>query len=194
MERTHRVLWLAVITAGLTLAGPLAALPAQAAGNTPQQPTAPFATIKEVKPFAYCCIVHKGPLTGIGEVITQLMQAVQAQNLFPLVRGTMIGVYYNSPTETKPAELLWEVGFPVAEQAAPQAPLQKKIWDRTTIAEAVHTGPYAKIGETIQRLITWIGGQGYDVAGPMLERYMNNPMQVKPEELRTEIWIPAKRK
>jgi AraC family transcriptional regulator len=130
----------------------------------------------------------------MADVITQLMQAVQAQNLFPLVRGPMIGVYYNSPAETKPAELLWEVGFPVAEQAAPQAPLEKKTWDRTTIAEAVHTGPYAKIGETIQRLITWIGGQGYDVAGPMLERYLNNPMQVKPEELRTEIWIPAKRK
>jgi hypothetical protein len=34
-----------------------------------------------------------------------------------------------------------------------------------------------------------------DVADdPLLERYLNNPMQVKPEELRTEIWIPCGKK
>jgi len=58
----------------------------------------------------------------------------------------------------------------------------------------VHIGPYAKTGETIQRLMDWIKAQGYIAAGPILERYLNNPMQVKPEELRTEIWIPAWKK
>jgi effector-binding domain-containing protein len=35
---------------------------------------------------------------------------------------------------------------------------------------------------------------GYVADGPLLERYLNNPMQVKPEELRTEIWIPCAKK
>ena len=194
MKKEHRILWFAMIIAGWTLASSAATLPAQAAGNMPRQSPVPFATIKEVKPFAYCVIVHKGPLTDMAGVITQLMQAVQAQDLFPLVRGPVIGVYYNSPTQVKPGELIWEVGFPVAEQAAPKAPLEKKTWNRTTVAEAVHTGPYAKTGEAIQRLMDWIEAQGYVIAGPTLERYLNNPMQVKPEELRTEIWIPVKRK
>ena len=194
MKRKHGIHWFAVIIAGLTLAGSAAALQAQAAGNTPQQTSAPFATIKEVKPFAYCCIVHKGPLAEISAVIGQLMQAVQAQNLFPLFRGSMIGVYYNSPADTKPGELLWEVGFPLAEGAKPQAPLELKEWKYPTVATAVHKGPYAKAGETIQRLMDWAKAKGYAIAGPTLERYLNNPMQVKPEELRTEIWIPAKRK
>jgi AraC family transcriptional regulator len=194
MKKERRIFWPAVIIAGLALAGPLTALPTQAAGDKPQKSLEPFASIKEVKPFAYCVIVHKGPMTDMAGVIAQLMQAVQAQNLFPLVRGPMIGVYYNSPVQVKPEELIWEVGFPLAEGAKPQAPLELKEWKFPTGAVAVHKGPYAKAGETIQRLMTWIVGQGYDVAGPMLERYLNNPMQVKPEELRTEIWIPVKKK
>jgi AraC family transcriptional regulator len=194
MERTHRGLWFAVITAGLALAGPLAARPAQAPGNTPQKSPEPFASIQEVKPFVYCCIVHKGPLADMSAVIGQLMQAMQGQNLFASIQGPVVGVYYNSPADTKPGELLWEVGFPVAEGATPQSPLGKKEWKYASVATAVHKGPYAKAGETIQRLMDWAKAKGYAIAGPTMERYLNNPMQVKPEELRTEIWIPVKRK
>ncbi|MGA2533976.1 MAG: GyrI-like domain-containing protein [Candidatus Aminicenantales bacterium] len=194
MKATRGILWAALMAAGLTLTAAPISSPAMAAGMAPRQSLEPFGSIKEVKPFTYCVIDHKGPLTGVSDVITQLMQAVQVQNLFPLVRGPMVGVYYNSPAQVKPEELLWEVGFPVTEQAAPKAPLEKKTWNYKTVAEALHSGPYAKAGETIQRLMTWIGANGYVVDGPVLERYMNNPMQVKPEELRTEIWIPVRKK
>ena len=194
MKLKHVVCWMALTAAGLALAGPRISSPAGSAGNGPGQSQEAFASIKTVEPFAYFCITHKGPLSDIADVITQLMQAVQAQNLFPLVRGPMVGVYYNSPAQVKPEELVWEVGFPVTEQAAPKAPLEKKTWNYKTVAEALHTGPYAKAGETIQRLMTWIGANGYVADGPTIERYLNNPMQVKPEELRTEIWIPVRKK
>src|SRR5512136_2074110 len=79
-----------------------------------------FASIKDVPPFAYCCIPHKGPLTEISNVIGQLVQSMQSQNIFSTVRGPMLGVYYNVPGRVKPEELSWEVGFPVIEQAMPQ--------------------------------------------------------------------------
>jgi effector-binding domain-containing protein len=151
-------------------------------------------SIKDVPPFAYCCIVHKGPLTDMTNVIGRLIQEMQGQNFFPTIQGPMVGVYYNSPGEVTPEELSWEVGFIVTPQATPQAPLFKKVWEYKTVAAALHTGPYAKTGETIARLIDWIKAQGYTVTGPMLERYLNNPMQVKPEELQTEIWIPVEKK
>jgi len=155
---------------------------------------APSASLKKGKPFSYCCLPHKGPLTDIGAVIGDFMQAVEGQGLFASIRGTMIGVYYSSPADTKPADLAWEVGFPVAEGTAPRPPLVMKEWKWPTAAVAVHKGAYAKTGETIQRLMDWIGAGGYAVAGPTMERYLNNPMQVKPEELLTEIWIPVKKK
>jgi AraC family transcriptional regulator len=194
MKQKRFILWLAWTAAGLVLVGPSLSSAARANGNTPQQSQEPFASTKEIKPFTYCSIAHRGPLSDMSGVIAQLMQAMQGQGLFASIQGPMVGIYYNAPGQVKPEELSWEVGFQVSEQASPQAPLTKKTWNYPAVAAAVHTGPYAKTGETIQRLMDWIKAQGFIASGPILERYMNNPMQVKPEELRTEIWIPVRRK
>jgi effector-binding domain-containing protein len=191
MKQNHFIPWLALIAAGLALAGPPLLSAARADGGFPQQSQEPFASMKDTAPFTYCSIAHKGPLADMSAVIGQLMQAMQSQGLFASIRGPMIGIYHNDPGQVKPEELSWEVGFQVSEQASPQAPLEKKTWNFPTVAAAVHIGPYAKAGETIRRLMDWIKAQGLIAYGPILERYMNNPTQVKPEELRTEIWIPA---
>jgi len=186
MKSEHMMPWSAWTAAGLALVA--------AAGAAQAQAPAPFATIKEVTPFTYCCVTHKGPLADMSAVITQLMQAMQSQNLFASIRGPMVGVYYNAPGQVKQEDLSWEVGFPVADTTAIQPPLEKKAWKPTTVAVAVHKGPYTKTSETLDRLVAWIGSQGRVVDGPVLERYLNNPMQVKPEELLTEIWIPVRKK
>jgi len=199
MKSRRFVLCLTLAVLGLAMAGPAfsaqarpgaLAAPAQIASTKSPEP---FASIKKVEPFTYCSVAHKGPLTDIGAVIGQFMQAMQAQGLFAGVRGVMVGVYYNSPGEVKPEELSWEIGFIMAPEAAPRAPIEKKEWKYLTVAAAVHAGPYANIGETYRRLGEWVKSQGYKVCGPTLDRYLNNPMQVKPEELRTEIWMPVEK-
>jgi effector-binding domain-containing protein len=154
---------------------------------------APF-SIKEVPAFAYCCIPQKGPFTEMGDVIGLLMKEMQDQSLFSTIEGPMISVFYGSPGEGQSQDLSWEVGFTVTPQATPQAPLIKKVWEHKTVAAALYTGPYANIGETIRRLTDWAKGQGYAASGPVLERYLNNPMEAKPEELRTEIWVAVEKK
>jgi effector-binding domain-containing protein len=152
-------------------------------------------TVKEVQPFPYCAIAHQGPYTDMSAVIGQLVGAMQAQRLFPEVRGPMVGVYYNWPGDTKPQDLSWEAGFIITAQAAPQPPLVKKNWEHRTVAVALHVGPYAKGGETVVKVMAWLAANGYEAAGPVLERYLDmNPMAVKPEDLRTEIWVPCKKK
>ncbi len=147
-------------------------------------------SIREVAQFTYCCVEHQGPFTDMDSVIGQLMQAIQGQNILP--RGPLVGVYYNAPDEVKPEELLWEVGFPVTEQATPVSPLIKKVWESKQVAVAVHVGPYEKTGGTILKLREWLVSQGYNPDGPVLERYLDmNPQQVDPANLRTEIWIPC---
>jgi AraC family transcriptional regulator len=117
---------------------------------------------------------------------------MQAQGLFPQVRGPMIGIYFNSPADTKPEDLAWEAGFIVTAQATAQPPLAKKVWEHPTVAVAMHRGPYADVGRTIAKMMAWLAANGYRPDGPFLERYLDqNPMGVKPEDLRTEIWIPV---
>jgi effector-binding domain-containing protein len=149
-------------------------------------------TVKDVQPFPYCAIAHKGPYTDMTAVIGQLVGAMQAQGLFPQVRGPMVGVYFNSPAVAKPEDLSWEAGFIVTAQATAQPPLTKKVWEHRTVAVALHRGPYADVGRAIVTMMAWLAANGYEAAGPVLERYLDqNPMGVKPEDLRTEIWIPC---
>ena len=149
-------------------------------------------TVKDVEPFPYCAIAHRGPYTDMGTVIGELVGAMQAQGLFPLVRGPVVGVYFNSPADTRPADLAWEAGFIVAAEATAQPPLVKKSWEYRTVAAALHVGPYDQAGIVIGKMMGWLAANGYEAAGPILERYLDqNPAAIKPEALRTEIWIPV---
>ena len=184
--RSFRVVLSAAILLGLS---PSWGLSLFAAG------TAQDVTVKDVEPFPYCAVSHKGPYTDMTAVIGELVGAMQTQGLFPQVRGPMVGVYYNWPGDTKPEDLSWEAGFAIAAQATPELPLVKKIWEHKTVAVALHVGPYDKGGTTVDKIMAWIAAHGYEVSGPILERYLDmNPMAVKPEDLRTEIWVPCKKK
>ena len=179
-KRLIRVVLSAAILSGLALAA------AGAAQNV---------TVKDVEPFPYCAIAHKGPYSDMTAVIGELIGAMQAQSLFTQVRGPMVGVFYNWPGATKPEDLSWEVGFVITAQATPQLPLLKKVWEHKTVAVALHVGPYDQGGAVVEKVMAWMAAQGYEADGPVLERYLDmNPMAVKPADLRTEMWIPCKKK
>ena len=150
-------------------------------------------TVQQVEAFAYVYLPQKGPFDKMQEAIGSLLQEMRAQNVIP--GGPMIGVYINSPAQVKPEDLQWEIGFPVTSQALIQPPLEKKEWNFTQVVASLHQGPYDKAGETIQKMLEWMDANGYFPAGPLLERYMDmNPEELKPEELKTEIWIPCQKK
>lgn len=149
-------------------------------------------TVKEVEPFIYCCLTHKGPISDIQNVIGQLILDMQTQNIQPM--GPMIGVYHGDPTSQQPDAAEWEVGFPVIEQAVFQLPLLKKQWIFKTVAAAVHVGPYENTPETIGQILIWMDANGYAQNGPVLERYTMDPSQAAAGSLKTDVWIPCVKK
>ena len=184
MKKTISVLGLLLFLSAISVSA--------AFNNQEEAPEKKSGTLKEVSPFSYCCIHHKGPFTEIEGVIMQLMQAIQEQKIAPA--GAMIGIYYNNPDEVKPEELEWEVGFPVSPQVAVQAPLEKKQWEFTLIASAIHSGPYEESGQTVNKVLEWIQDNKLILTGPVLERYLTMPTpDTKPEDLRTEIWVPCRK-
>lgn len=184
MKKTISVLGLALFLISIT---------ASAALNTQEEaPEKKFASVKEVSPFSYCCIPHKGPFTEIEGIIGQLMQAIQEQKIAPA--GPMIGVYYISPDMVKPEGLLWEMGFPVSPKVEVQPPLEKKEWKFTLVVSAIHKGAYEETGKTYNKMFEWMKENKLTPAGPVLERYMTMPTpDTKPEDLRSEIWIPCQK-
>jgi effector-binding domain-containing protein len=150
-------------------------------------------TVQQVEAFAYVCLPEKGSFDRIQETISRLVQEMQGQNVIP--EGPLMGVYFNAPDQVKPEDLQWEMGFPVTAQALIQPPLQKKEWNFSQVVAGLHEGPYDKTGETIRKMLEWMEANGYAPAGPFVERYMDmNPEELKPEALKTEIWIPCQKK
>jgi AraC family transcriptional regulator len=147
--------------------------------------------IETMEPFVYFCLKHKGPFADIQEVIARLLQESRQQNVFP--SGPMMGVYYNNPGEVSPENLEWEVGFPVTPQALVQPPLELREWKYAQVAVSLHKGSYESTGETIDKMLKWMEANGYVRSGPIAERYLDmNPDELKPSDLKTEIWIPVK--
>lgn len=150
-------------------------------------------TIQEIEPFVYFCVRHKGPFSQIQQAIGKLLEEAKFQNLAP--QGSLIGIYFSSPADTSPEALLWEMGFPITSQAFVQAPLEKKEWNFTKVASALHKGSYETVGDTIMKILDWMDSNGYAQAGPILEHYLDmDPSVISPENLQTEIWIPVKKK
>jgi len=166
---------------------------ASAALNTQEEaPEKKFASVKEVSPFFYCCIPHKGPFTEVEGVIMQLIHAFQEQKIAP--EGPLIGIFYNSPAVVKSEELEWEMGFPVSSKVEVKAPLEKKEWKFTHIVSAIHKGPYEETEKTYDKMFEWMQANKLMPAGPVMERFLNMPTpDTKPEDLRTEAWVPYKK-
>jgi effector-binding domain-containing protein len=162
-------------------------------GNA-SQPAAQGAdvSLQTVEPFAYFCLPVKGSYSQIQEAIGKLMLEMQAQNAIPT--GPLMGIFYNNPEQVDSPNLEWEIGFPVAPRQAIQPPLLLKEWAFTTVAVAMHKGPYDQVSKTIAKIMEWMAANGYSPAGPMLERYLDmNPAEMRPEDLRTEVWFPCRK-
>jgi AraC family transcriptional regulator len=150
-------------------------------------------SIQPSEAFAFVCLEEKGSFDRIQDAIGRLVQEMQAQNIVPA--GPLLGIYYNSPGQVSDQDLRWEIGFPVTAQALVQPPLTKKEWNYTQSAVCLHQGAYEDAGETIRKILDWMDDNGYKPAGPIMERYLDmNPEELRPEQRKTEIWIPCQKK
>ncbi len=150
--------------------------------------------VKEVDPFVFCSIRHTGPFSEIEQVIKNLIATMRSQNVHP--QGPMFGIYHTvpGPNPQENMKMEWEIGFPITEQTLVQAPLERNIWNYTTVATAIHTGPYEETGEAITDIFEWMEANGYDKVGPVLEKYLETGTPDAQSSKKTEIWIPCKKR
>lgn len=58
------------------------------------------------------------------------------------------------------------------------------------MAKIIHKGPYEECVPTYEKLFSWIAERGKRIVGPIREVYFNDPREVPPEEILTEIYAP----
>lgn len=85
-----------------------------------------------------------------------------------------------------------EVIFPISEffETAEDEEIQVYELPGGKMAKIVHKGPYEQCTPTYERLFSWIKENGKRIVGPIREVYLNDPREVQPEEILTEIYAP----
>jgi AraC family transcriptional regulator len=102
------------------------------------------------------------------------------------------GVYYHDPAATPAADLRSDAGLTMPPGFAGEGDLRPLTLAGGRHAVLLHVGPYAELHRAYTWLYReWLPGSGAVPADrPCVEEYLNNPRQVPPAELRTEIRLP----
>jgi len=163
---------------------------AEETAQTPQTPPTP--AVKEVDGCWYAYMEFTGPYSEMQNGINTFMTQFFGQGLTP--GGSAVSMYLNSPGTVKPEELKWAFGFVVSPEAAPKEPVKKMEVKKQLAVVYLHKGPYPNLPKAHEIARKFVKDNGYTINGPVYEKYLNNPMEVTPEGLETEIIIPVEKK
>lgn len=137
---------------------------------------------------------HVGPYNQISEAFARLGQLAGQHGLFARLSGAprMVGLYYDDPESTPPAELRADAGLVVPEGVPLPEGLTEVRIPAGRYATTLHHGPYEKLGDAWARLMGgWLPQSGHRLgAGPSYEVYRNSPMDTAPDQLVTELHLP----
>lgn len=102
--------------------------------------------------------------------------------------GPPFGMYHNMDMQ----RLDVEIGFPVAQKALGRGDIKASELPAGKYASCVFTGPYDKVSAGWETLMGWVGAHHHQPVGPYLEVYLNDPGEVAPEQLLTQILVGLK--
>jgi effector-binding domain-containing protein len=133
---------------------------------------------------------YKGSYSKIPDNIMEVGKLVADDGLE--MTGMVYGSYFNSPEEVPEDELEYEIGFSFEGALKLQeGKLGFKEIPEHSVLSAIHKGPYTNVGPVIHAIAEYASKNGYDIVGPVTEVYLNNPNDVKQEDLLTEVRFPV---
>lgn len=152
--------------------------------------------LKRIQPGTVAYVAGKGPYSQLPGAIGRLLSWVRGNGYTP--QGPISGVYFNSPVDVPPEELLWEVRCPLPGAVPAQSPDKAGVGvrgvDGAEMAFVLHRGPYSEVGTAYAALMEWMARHDSEPCGPAEEVYLNNPASVSEDELLTEVRFPVKMK
>ncbi|MGF6156662.1 AraC family transcriptional regulator [Ensifer sp. KUDG1] len=150
-------------------------------------------TLKEVEAFDVVGVAHTGSYMEIGKAFETLYGTLFSRQLFrPDME--MIGIYLDDPELVSTEKLRSFACVSARGQMPVEAPLTPQHLDGGRYAVLRHKGPYADMPKAYQWLYgTWLPQSGREIRDSlMFEKYLNNPREVAPTELLSEIYLPLK--
>jgi len=144
----------------------------------------------EEKKVAYVSVI--GPYDQLPELFDEVVGYVMKEGL--QITEPPYGTYFNSPMEVSQEELQYEVGIGFTGDASGEGRVKIKEVPTYQVVSTVYKGPYGQAAQIYPVLIKYAMEKGYNIAGPVTEIYINNPMEVSESELLTEVQFPVMKK
>lgn len=148
-------------------------------------------TVEKMPALRLATVPHTGPYNRISEAFQRLGAVASRADL--LRDGAMmLAMYYDDPETTPTEQLRADAGVTVPDDLPLPAEVVEKRLPAGRYARTTHLGPYTTLGDTWARLLgEWLPGSGHRVGdSPSYEVYRNTPADTRPEELRTDLYIP----
>ena len=83
-----------------------------------------------------------------------------------------------------------EIAWPITGKAPETDEIKCYTLPGGKMAKIIHKGPYQESASSYEVLMSWIAMNGKRITGPLREVYPNDPREVRPEEILTEIYAP----
>jgi len=137
-------------------------------------------------------IPYTGPFEVLPQLLGEVVQWVMNKNL--QMTGMPFALYYNSPLEVPPDELKWETGIPFIGEAKEEGRIKIKKIPSQLVVSAIHKGPYDQVALVYAAIMEHAFKNNFEIAGPSMELYLNDPREVGESETLTEIQQPVYKK
>ncbi len=100
--------------------------------------------------------------------------------------GAPFTAYYNMDMQ----DLDLEIGFPVGRELPARGEIQASHMPAGDYASVLHEGPYTQVNAAYDALTEFIQQQNRTPTGVAYEFYLNSPVEVPEQELKTQIVFP----
>ncbi|HBF89108.1 MAG TPA: AraC family transcriptional regulator [Bacteroidales bacterium] len=128
---------------------------------------------------------------GTGKAWDKVCEFAQAKKLFGW-KTEFIGISHDDPSITDSEKLRYEACIVISKDIKPEGEIGVKEIVGGKYAVFMHKGPYENFQQTYDAIYKkWLPESGYELnEQPCFELYLNEPKKTKPENLKTEIYIP----
>lgn len=147
--------------------------------------------IKTIEPKTMIGLPHQGDYMQIGRVFDLVFGWVGQAGLFPRLTNSM-AIYYDDPASVPAPELRSFAGVVLEGDVDLPDQFEPRIIAGGRYAVLHYRGAYAEVPNAYHWFFgTWLSNQGIELRdAPCVEDYLNNPRDVAPADLLTDIYMP----
>lgn len=149
-------------------------------------------TIENHEAVRCISVPHSGPYLQIDAAMGQLFGTLAQAEL--LGQDTqMQAVFYDDPDLVATDDLRSAACSPCADDLELPEGTEELLRPAGTYAKLEYTGPYADMKDAYRWLYgVWLPSSGFEISErPGFESYLNSPVDTKPEDLRSDIFLPV---